>query len=405
MEDLRSKVHDHTHPAARSRPQGDDGHDQARLLDRPMSAEKEIFLLCQVEGCMFSTIKSWDSRDLQHLVKLLDIHTRTVHGDSASDREGRTEEREYSRAAKEDRELQAALATRKITKTLDDANLNLCEARFFAFPINLKVLGQNMPVTASPVNTIVDLSHLGVDVTNAELLRKLHSRGDTSTRLKHVSDTNLRSSQSSSDELVAIQAKFDKNQLKLGRNLKEIATAQEALKAMMNYVVLCRNFHPLDTSQMAMLRVAMEKFFVGPPSVASYSRFFEKVVHESSVRAHMKAVPLSYKEILDIWNTYIEPPSVTQVNIEKLVDQKIRQMSGANGKGRIRSDKGDNRAKKPRSQYCPNWNVSPAPPFCTNQQIVGGCTDSAGSQFVHSCSYRVAKGRTCGSNKHNRHTH
>ena len=402
MEELRARVHDHTHPAARSKAQLQDGHGQAQFLDRATPGVREIVLHCQAEGCTFSTLKSSDSTAL---VKHLDIHTRSVHGAVVSDNDGRVDEREYSRPSKENRELQAALATRKVVKILDDANLNLCEARFFAFPINLKVLGQNMPVTATPVNTIVDLSHLGVDVTNAELLRKVHSRGDTSVKLKHFSNTNIRSSQSSSDELVAIQAKLDKNQLKLGRHLKEIATAQEALIAIFNYVVLCRNFHPLDTSQMALLRVALEKFFSGPPSAASYSRFFEKFVHESSVRAHMKAVPLSYKEILDIWNTYIEPPSVTQVNIEKMVDQKIRQMSGVRGKNKSKGDKSDSRAKKPRIQWCPNWNASPTAPFCTNQQIVGGCTDDSGSQFVHSCSYKVAKGRTCGSKKHNKHTH
>ena len=152
-----------------------------------------------------------------------------------------------------------------------------------------------MPVTATPINTVVDLSHLGVDVTNSEVLRKIHSIGETSMELNHFSDTNMRASSSSSDELVAIQAKFDQNQLKLGRHLKDIANVQEALKAFSNYMAIARHFHPLDTGQMALL----EKFLVVSPTVADYSRFFKKLVHESSVRAHMKAVPLSYKEILD----------------------------------------------------------------------------------------------------------
>ena len=131
-----------------------------------------------------------------------------------------------------------------------------------------------MPVTATPINTVVDLSHLGVDVTNSEVLRKIHSIGETSMELNHFSDTNMRASSSSSDELVAIQAKFDQNQLKLSRHLKDIANVQEALKAFSNYMAIARHFHPLDTGQMALL----EKFFVASPTVADYSRFFKKLV-------------------------------------------------------------------------------------------------------------------------------
>ena len=62
--------------------------------------------------------------------------------------------------------------------------------------------------------------------------------------LNHFSDTNMRVSSSSSDELVAIQAKFDQNQLKLGRHLKDIVNVQEALKAFSNYMAIARHFSP-----------------------------------------------------------------------------------------------------------------------------------------------------------------
>ena len=72
----------------------------------------------------------------------------------------------------------------------------------------------------------------------------------------------MRASSSSSDELVAIQAKFDQNQLKLGRHMKDIANVQEALKAFSNYMAIARHFHPLDTGQMALL----EKILRGIPN-------------------------------------------------------------------------------------------------------------------------------------------
>ena len=365
---------------------------------------QEVTLRCQYEGCTsFAPIKSGDSKELPHLVKLLDIHTQTVHGSSLNEDNSRGEERESLRLAKESRALQAALSSRIVTKTLDDANFNLCEARFYTFPLNMKVLGQNMPVSAYPVNTVVDLSYLGVDVTNPELLKKMHNRANATIRLKDFSDTNLRGYHSSNEELVAIQAKFDQNQLKLGRHQKELSSAQEAVKAFSNFMVLSRNFHPLDTSQMALQRVVLEKYFSGPPTVTNYSNFFEKFVHASSVRAHMKAVPLSYKEILDIWNTYIDPPAASKLNIEKMLDEKIKRLSTEMG---MNKSKGSPSKKQKRSgpPYCPYWNVSPTPPFCSNKQIVGGCIDSSGTEYVHSCSFRLQKG-TCGSKNHNKLTH
>ena len=64
------------------------------------------------------------------------------------------------------------VATKKMTfqKTVDDAMANLCEARFFSMPLDYKSLGQNMPTNITPVNTVVDMSHIGVDITNTKTL-------------------------------------------------------------------------------------------------------------------------------------------------------------------------------------------------------------------------------------------
>ena len=75
------------------------------------------------------------------------------------------------------------------------------------------------------------------------------------------------------DALVA--TKLQSNQLKLARPQKELENAQEALKAFMNYFILWRNFHPLDISPAALFKVALEKFFIGPPKVAHYVSLFE----------------------------------------------------------------------------------------------------------------------------------
>ena len=68
-----------------------------------------------------------------------------------------------------------------------------------------------MPITTSPVNTVVDFSHIGVDVSSKETIRKVQNRATTSLRLKDFSDTNLKNFTEAGDEMVAVQ--YTKDQL------------------------------------------------------------------------------------------------------------------------------------------------------------------------------------------------
>ena len=61
---------------------------------------------------------------------------------------------------------------RTVEKTADDATSNLCEARFYPMPLDNKALGQNMPASITPINTVVDMSHMVEDITNADTLCK-----------------------------------------------------------------------------------------------------------------------------------------------------------------------------------------------------------------------------------------
>ena len=148
---------------------------------------------------------------------------------------------------------------------------NLCEARFFPFTLDLYTfmnMNMNMPLAISPVNTVIDLSHLGVDVTNTDLLKKLHNRGNSSMRLKDFSDTNLRNFHNAGDELVAVHD--TKDNLQLGKKQMSLYDPKECLRAFFNFAALSRNFNVLDTSPMALLKVVMDKFLSGPPTVEQF---------------------------------------------------------------------------------------------------------------------------------------
>ena len=407
LDRLRTETFNQSHPAQRQRTRQDvvqDTADGTESVECEASQQPSQFSFqCPYIDCEYTTITLYDPKQVEYLVKLLSMHTEAVHGQNADENGSETPEKETHKSDREGKELKAALSKRIVQKVMDDANLNLCEARFFAFPINRRILGQNMPIASTPVNTVVDLTYTGVDVTNPALLRKLHNRGTISYRLPDFSDTNLRGSHATGNELIA--TKFQSNQLKLGRAQKELESAQEALKAFLNFMILSRNFHPLDTSQAALFKVALEKFLDGPPKVAHYISLFEKFIHVSAGRAQMNNEPLTYKDVLDLWNTYIAPPAMNTISVENMVEKKVREALEKTPRKKVGStNQGDSPAKKSRSALCPHWNVNINPPFCPNQQSNGGCVDSTDNFLYHKCSVKIGN-KFCNSSKHNKHTH
>ena len=161
-----------------------------------------------------------------------------------------------ARSDRASREYKLATTPRSIINIRDDATSNLCEARYFAAPLDQRTIAHNMPVSTYPTNTVVDFSHLGVQVINVDTLRKIQNRGLANLRLRELSDTNLRTSH------VAVQT--TKDQLELCRKQKKLEDAKECLKAFFNFSALSRNFHPLDWSPQSLLKMVIEKHLLAP---------------------------------------------------------------------------------------------------------------------------------------------
>ena len=360
---------------------------------------QEVTQYCPMEGCTWVPFKTYDKAMLATCFEMLKWHMKIEHSISDSDNPGSTTRDKTSR------EYQAATKPRTITNILDDATFNLCEARFFPFPLDLKVLGRNMPTVISPINTVVDVSHFGVDVTNNELLKKLHNRATNNLRLKEFSDSNLRNFHAAGDMLVAVQA--TKDNLELGKKQKQLEDTKECIKAFYNFSALSRNFHPLDWSPMALAKVALEKFLQGTATVEQFTKLFEKFIHENSVRAQRRATPLTYQEVLLIWTTYISAnTTINTASIEALVDKKLLRSFPPNNRSRTGSGEvPEKRQRLTRDDFCPHWNKTKTPPFCSNAQVQGGCIDPAtGKVLKHACNAKD-NSRYCNSDKHGFYSH
>ena len=180
--------------------------------------EQEVTQFCPIPPCTWASFRTSNPDMLSVCFNQLLVHLRHVHEDTDLNPGMSGDHRQ--KGSKTHKEYKAATKPRTILKTMDDASHNLCEARFFPFPLNLKSCGLNMPTSITPVNTIVDMSHLGVDVNNPELLRKMHDRAVTNIRLRDFSDTNLRNYHAAGDALVAVET--SRSQLQLGRCLKQL---------------------------------------------------------------------------------------------------------------------------------------------------------------------------------------
>ena len=357
---------------------------------------------CNIQGCSWVSFKSSDPAKLEVTVMQYKLHLLSDHGIG----EGKAADAHNpEKADKAQKGFQAATRPRTVVNVTDDAMYNLCEARFFPAPLDNNVLGRKMPTCTSPVNTVVDLYHIGLDVTNPETMRKVQNRAAVNFKLRDFAENNLRAHNAPGDELVAIQQ--SKDHLYMKKKVHNLESPMACLKAFNNYSIMARNFHPLDWSSHALLKVALEKYAEGPPTVEMYEALFEKFIHENAVRAQKKGVPLTYEEILNKWNTTLAPSLMESViaMVKKsayAVNKPSRERRESSRDGVPSSP--SKRLRLTREDYCPKFNTKPDPPFCSNPQAPGGCINSAGKILRHACSHREGR-RYCNSDKHNVFNH
>ena len=113
-------------------------------------------------------------------------------------------------------------------------------------------------------------------------------------------------------------------------------------------------------------------------------------------RAQKNGVPLTYMEIVGLWNTFIVPSSINLGAVDKAIDDKMKQFMKS--RGPPPSPNLTSSPKKPRltkDEYGQDWNTS---------KSLGGCM-SGGKYLRHSCSKKTPTGRTCGSEGHRYYTH
>ena len=136
--------------------------------------------------------------------------------------------------------------------------------------------------------------------------------------------------------------------------------------------------------------MVLYKMFEGPPTVDQYVRLFEKFISENGGRDQKNEVPLTYMEIVGLWNTFIAPSPLNIVAMEKVIDSKVKQFIKGRGPSPTPSlpSSHSKRTRLTKEDFCQDWNNSKTFPLCSNTQAQGGCM-SGGKFLKHSCSRKT----------------
>ena len=342
------------------------------------------------EMCSWESISTTDPKAYPGTVADLDLHMKYAHGNN----------REVSSAAcKESEEYRRATQLVDFPATQDDCHLNLSPIRFLRAPLSWRNSQLQLPVEQSPVCTYGDYEAYGIEVNNRGLLKDLHNRATKSLRLKIFSDKNMKVTPSQQENLVAFDKSVSGN-LITTKEWKELQSEKEAIKAVHNYMELCRAIHPLDSGPQILFKVMLEKFLSGSTSAKQLEDFFSSVTWELANRAAKKELPYKHAELMLKWDQmyrYSSNSLLTPVGgpMDKQIKDYIKRLMET-------SNSSPPKKAKFTSSWCPDFNK---PAGCSNTpRDGGGCTDGSGKSLKHGCNIRT-NGKTCNSMDHGRPNH
>ena len=357
----------------------------------PMPNQPVLFFK-RCDRCDWSSIASYDARAYDGAVKDYDSHMREAHSENA-------DQGDPSSRSKDQEEFNLATKPRKVEACEDDGLVNLSKARFFRTPFSWKNCQLSVPLQQKPVCTVVDFEAFGIEVNNKTLLRDLHDRGHKSLKLKLFTDQNLTIVPTMQDTVLGF-TQGASGRLYTSKAWKEISGTKEAIKAGMNYMLLCRHMHPLDSGPQVLFKVMLEKYLCGNANQTNLASFFGSVTWENASRATRSEVPHKYQELVNKWDTTFgggAGPSYLENNdlFDRKVVESLKRVAPLSPHGK------KSKVSRTTNNWCGLFNT---PKGCTNYPREGGCTDQAGKEWKHGCNTRE-NGKHCNKSDHNRANH
>ena len=338
--------------------------------------------VCEFEDC----ISKWSTsvvpeEQMVILVEMYKLHVEQCHSSKSS--------ADQEKFDKDQASYVEATKVRAIGAHEDNRVDILSPVRFFPKPLRYKYIAELQPANQKPVWDRIDLNHVGIQLADTSIVRKIHNRAYAGAKLEDFSSINLGVNESDKDIMLRPEQNGGMRQT---RGSKVITTYSECMGALMNCLTIWQHIHPCDYGTLAIVRFLLNKLHQQNVdkrmSVKGICNFFRAAFKGNADRVLGPEGPRTFQEVVTFFNSMEWDGADTtfgnKVESRKRVLNK--QPSGSPSKVSKRDQKSD---------------------ICWAFISVTRCNRSDGEVCVkkgrelkHCCSKTEADGRVCSSKEH-----
>ena len=347
--------------------------------------------------CEHDCAENWSTsvlpaEHLPALVELYKLHVAQCHAKKTTT----IEEERFDRDKESYKEV---TKIRTIGAHVDNRLDTLSYVRFLPMPLQYQHIAEKQPAQQSPVWDRIDLSHCGLNLADTTIVAKIHNMAYAGGRLRDFSSSNLGMSECDKDIVLKPNRRGTLRQTK---NVKSIDTMEEAIGALMNYVMIWRFIHPMDYGATAIFRFLMDRIHHPIPgrrmtSVAAVCGFFQSAFKGNADRVLGPHHPRTYQELVSFYNsmdwtsTQLEAGSETS---QEYGSPRKSEFKTAAGK-RAQTVSNDGEKKRLRLELCYAFNSNSGCPRSKGEKCVRN-----GKHLLHVCSHVEQNGSVCGAKDH-----
>ena len=200
--------------------------------------------ICEFEDCQ----SKWATRvvpeeQMKVLVEMYKLHVEQCHSEKSS-----VDQEKFD---KDQASYTEATQLRSIAAHEDNRVDILSPVRFYPMPLRYKYISDLQPANQKPVWDRIDLNHVGIQVADTTIVRKIHNRAYGGAKLEDFSPINLGVNESDKDFMLR---PVQNGAMRQTRGSRSITTYGECVGALMNCLTIWQHIHPCDYGTLVIVR-------------------------------------------------------------------------------------------------------------------------------------------------------
>lgn len=348
-----------------------------------VSHKEGWFYVCEFDFCE----RNWSTgivglEQISALVDMYKLHVQQCH-------EKKESSAEQDKFDKDQAGYAEATRLKSIEAHKDNRVDILSPVRFWPKPLRYKYIAEKQPAIQTPVWDRIDFSHLGLQLSDSTIVKKIHNRNYATAELGDFSNLNLGLLEADKDLVLRPTKEGGMKQIKGSKN---IASISEAVMALMNCLTIWNHIHPCDYGTEAIVRFLVYKIHHQSSdrklTVKGICKFFKAAFKGNADRVLGPEGPMTYQEIVTLFNSM--DWTGTEAMFSSSIDEGKRK-----GLKRVHSES----SKYGKKYLRPDW--------CFAFNSIDGCKRSSGDScrkdgkvLKHCCSFVDADGKMCTAKDH-----